>query len=434
MLRRPFFAAVSTEPPSPSFPNSSLRLRLDLIGRVASTDLMPSADPSQPQRLNALGLAALEAGDARTAIGHFTAAAKADPTATALWMNLAKAQRLVGNDDGERRALEEALAIDQIYLMALIRLAELHERRGELGAATDRWNAALSFLVQIPNPTPQISQVIDQGSAFIAGQRQALADALDAGLAEAFDAASERDRGRASAACDMMIGRRDMLPHRCHGFFYPFLPADEFFDRGHFPWLERLEAATPVIRGELQAILKSADSGLAPYIDMPPGTPRNLWSELDRSPDWSALHLWRDGEPNDAICKRAPRTAELVDSLRLANIPGRAPAVFFSILKAGKTIPPHTGVTNVRSIVHLPLIAPGGCGFRVGSETREWREGEAFVFDDTIEHEAWNHGDQDRALLILDCWNPHLSEDERDIIRKIFEISGAQRPDKPIRG
>ena len=395
---------------------------------------MPSVDQSQPQLRNALGLAALEAGDAGEAIGHFTAAAEADPTATPLWMNLAKAQRAAGNDDAERSALEQVLAIDQVHLMALIRLAELHERRSELGSATDRWNVALSLLVQIPNPTPQLRQVIDHGRAFIAERRQALADALDAGLSDAYDAASEPGRVRAMAACEMMIGRRKMFPNRCHGFFYPFLPADEFFDRGHFPWLERLEAATPAIRDELKAILASADPGLAPYIDMPPGTPRNLWSDLDRSPDWSVLHLWRDGVRIDAVCERAPRTAELVESLPLANIPGRAPAVFFSILRAGKTIPPHTGVTNIRSIVHLPLIVPENCGFRVGSETREWREGEAFVFDDTIEHEAWNRSDQDRMLLILDCWNPHLSEDEREIILKIFEISAAQRPDKALRG
>ena len=395
---------------------------------------MPSVDQSPPQLRNALGLQALQAGDAGKAIVHFTAAAQADPTAAALWMNLATAQRAAGDDDAERRALEQALAIDQTHLMALIRLAELHERRGELGSATDRWNVALSLMVQIPDPTPQLSRLIDHAAAFLSGQRQALADALDAGLANALDAASERDRGRASAAVDMMIGRREMLPHRCHGFFYPFLPADEFFDRDHFPWLERLEAATPIIRDELQAILDSADPGLAPYIDMPPGTPRNLWSELDRSPDWSALHLWRDGERIDAVCERVPRTAELVEALPLATIPGRAPAIFFSILKAGKTIPPHTGVTNIRSIVHLPLIVPGSCGFRVGGETRAWREGEAFVFDDTIEHEAWNRSDQDRALLILDCWNPHLSEDERAIIVRIFEISAALRPDKPLRG
>lgn len=395
---------------------------------------MPDVDQSDPQFRNALGLAALEAGDAGEAIEHFTAAAQADPTATALWMNLAKAQRLAGDQDAEGKALEQALAIDQIHLMALIRLAELHERRGERGSATDRWNMALSLLVQIPHPTPQLSQMIGHASDFIAKQRQALADALDVGLAEALEAASERDRGRASAACDMMIGRREMLAHRCHGFFYPFLPAEEFFGRGHFPWLERLEVATSVIRDELQAILTSADPGLAPYIDMPPGTPRNLWTELDRSPDWSVLYLWHDGERIDAVCERAPRTAALVESMPLAKIPGRAPAVFFSILKAGKSIPPHTGVTNIRSIVHLPLIVPGDCAFRVGGETREWHEGEAFVFDDTIEHEAWNDSGEDRALLIFDCWNPHLSEDEREIILKIFEISAAQRPDRPLRG
>ena len=92
---------------------------------------------------------------------------------------------------------------------------------------------------------------------------------------------------------------------------------------------------------------------------MPPGTPGNLWSELDKSPDWSALHLWRDGERIDAVCERAPRTAALVESLPLARIPDRAPAVFFSILKAGKTIPPHTGVTNIRSIVHLAADRAG---------------------------------------------------------------------------
>ena len=101
--------------------------------------------------------------------------------------------------------------------------------------------------------------------------------------------------------------------------------------------------------------------------------------------------------------------------------------MFFSILQAGKHIPPHTGVTNTRTIIHLPLIVPPGCEFRVGGETREWREGEAFAFDDTIEHEAWNRSDRDRAVLILDCWNPHLSERERAMICRLFELSDEQK-------
>ena len=381
-----------------------------------------------------MGLAALEAGDAKAAIEHFTAAAKADPSAPALWMNLAKAHRLAGDDEAERGALEQALGIDQLHLMALIRLAELHERRGEMGSATDRWAMVLGLCRQIPNPTPQLVATLSHAQGFIAERQQALADALASSLSPALEAASERDRRRSSAAVDLMLGRRKMFTNQCHGFYYPFLPADEFFDREHFPWMERLEAATPVLREELEAILAGPDPGLTPYIEMPPGTPDNLWSGLDRKSDWSALHLWRDGERVDAVCERAPRTAELVESLPLARMPGRAPAVFFSILKAGKTIPPHTGVTNIRTIVHLPLIVPDGCGFRVGGETRQWREGEGFAFDDTIEHEAWNRSDQDRALLILDCWNPHLSAEEQAMILKIFAVSEAQRPDKPVRG
>ena len=349
-------------------------------------------------------------------------------------MNLAKAQRLAGNDEAERNALEQALAIDQLHVMALIRLAELHERLGELGSATDRWSLVLGLCSKMPNASPELRALIAHAEQFVSGRKIALAAAVEAGLAASLETASERDQRRTAAAVDLMLGRRTVYANQCHGFFYPFLPPDEFFDRGHFPWLADLEAATAEIREELDAILASPDPGLAPYIDMPPGTPDNLWSELDKSPNWSALHLWRDGERLDEVCERAPRTAALVESLPLAQIPGRAPAVFFSIIKAGKRIPPHTGVTNIRSIVHLPLIVPPGCGFRVGGETREWREGEAFVFDDTIEHEAWNNSNQDRAVLILDCWNPDLSEAEQAMILKIFAISEGQRPDKPVRG
>jgi len=75
------------------------------------------------------------------------------------------------------------------------------------------------------------------------------------------------------------------------------------------------------------------------------------------------------------------------------------------------------GVTNSRLIVHLPLVVPPQCRFRVGSETREWREGKAWVFDDTIQHEAWNESDVARAILIFDTWHPALNAGERELIR-----------------
>jgi aspartate beta-hydroxylase len=69
-------------------------------------------------------------------------------------------------------------------------------------------------------------------------------------------------------------------------------------------------------------------------------------------------------------------------------------------------------------IVHVPLVLPGACRFRVGSQTREWRMNEAWVFDDTIEHEAWNDSAYPRAVLIFDIWNPFLTETEREVIRE----------------
>jgi len=383
--------------------------------------------PDHPIAHNILGMEALGRNDLGAAEAHFDAATRADPSAAALWLNLAKARRLQGSDDGERAALESALETDQLNLNALIRLAELHERRSELGEATIRWGAVAAIAQQSPGAGPELRAFFDHARAFVADRNQQLAEALSEGLESDLGAASERDRRRVSAAMQVMLGRRRVFTNECFGLHYPFLPADEFFDREHFPWLEQLEAETDVIRAEALALMGSADSGLSPYVAMPAGTPENKWTGLNNDTAWSALHLWRDGARVDEACARAPKTAKIMEKLPLSGIPGRTPTVFFSILQAGKHIPPHTGVTNTRAIIHLPLIVPPGCAFRVGAETREWREGEAFAFDDTIEHEAWNRSDQDRAVLILDCWNPHLSEHEREMICQMYAVADQQK-------
>jgi aspartyl/asparaginyl beta-hydroxylase (cupin superfamily) len=88
-------------------------------------------------------------------------------------------------------------------------------------------------------------------------------------------------------------------------------------------------------------------------------------------------------------------------------------------------------VANFRLVVHLPLIVPPGCGFRVGGETRQWRIGEAWVFDDTIEHEAWNDSDQTRIIFICDIWSPRLSPDERAVIGEIIAATDAFNGTQP---
>jgi aspartyl/asparaginyl beta-hydroxylase (cupin superfamily) len=61
----------------------------------------------------------------------------------------------------------------------------------------------------------------------------------------------------------------------------------------------------------------------------------------------------------------------------------------------------------------------------VGNDTREWRMGEAWAFDDTIEHEAWNDADETRVIMIFDIWNPLLSDAERDLARKLLTTHNA---------
>jgi aspartyl/asparaginyl beta-hydroxylase (cupin superfamily)/Tfp pilus assembly protein PilF len=384
-------------------------------------------DPTQPVARNVLGLDAIANGDLRAGADHLEHACRGDPNAPELWINLSSAYKALENADAERAALEKALALDQRYLPALIRVAELHERLGQDAAAAERWSNVLAVTASLDQSSPEMQQLLTHARDYVARQREGLASALEKALADDLATASTRENRRVHAAADVMSGRRRVFVNECHGLHYPFLPADEFFDRDHFPWLEQLEAGTDEIRRELRAILANPDPGLLPYITQPSGVPKNKWTPLDRSLDWSALHLWLDGNRVDEACARAPKTAALVDLLPLCRIPGRAPAVFFSILRAGKHIPPHTGVTNVRSIVHLALIVPEGCTFRVGGETRPWVEGEAFVFDDTIEHDAHNPTAEDRAVLIIDTWNPYLSETERTAICRMYEVMDAQQ-------
>ena len=369
------------------------------------------------QRANDEGLAALAAGDTAHAVAAFERATAADPQALPLWRNLANAHRLAGDPGGERAALDRALAIDRLDLGAQLRMAQLLQRLGEERSALLCWNNVRQLVEGLPGQlAPHIQAEVDAGMAYCQALEARLGAQADAVYASGADRWNAAERRRIGAFLDHALGRRPIYQNQCAGLHYPFLPADEYFDREHFPWLDQLEAGTAAIREELLGILDDPGEAIRPYVRMEEGSPDSPWSALDHSLDWGACFLWEYGKPNQPVLDRCPRTAALLESLPLLRIPERGPSAFFSILRPHSKIPPHTGVTNTRAIIHLPLIVPPGCGFRVGGETREWIEGQAFAFDDTIDHEAWNNSDQRRAILIVDAWNPHLSEAEREAI------------------
>jgi aspartate beta-hydroxylase len=253
-----------------------------------------------------------------------------------------------------------------------------------------------------------------------------LADAINArlgGLSNGKEPAGSRMRFE--RCLDQVLGRRRIYTPEPTYMLFPYLSNHEYYERALFPWLEAFEAETDAIREELLGVLSTDSAGVEPYIAFSEGLPLRQWRELNRSRRWGAYFLINQGRREESHLARCPRTAAALAAVPQVDIPGRGPTAFFSMLDAHTHIPAHSGVTNSRLTVHLPLIVPPNCRFRVGGEIREWRLGSAWVFDDTIEHEAWNDSDAARAILICDVWHPELTALERDLVREMMTALAA---------
>ncbi|MBB6250590.1 aspartyl/asparaginyl beta-hydroxylase domain-containing protein [Nitrospirillum iridis] len=381
----------------------------------------PEAD-DQARSLNTAAVRAMAAGQPARAHALLEEALSIAPNQVPLWLNLAGARRALGDPAAALAALDSALGIDPRNFMALLMRASLLDGMGEARQAGAAYGTALSLAPPdgaLDAPTARaVARARERHSQYLAD--------LDAFLKGEIDGDLSRCRSgearRMARFVDGALGRAKPYHQQPAQFFYPGLPALEFHDPEDFPWLMDLEAGTDVVRAELAAVLTDEDDPerFVPYIAYPDGLPLDQWSELNHSPRWSAFHFMHYGRPHRENRERCPRTAALLDAMPQPQVPGKSPAAMFSVLKPRTRIPAHTGVSNTRLVVHLPLVVPAGCGFRVGNETREWQVGKAWVFDDTIEHEAWNDSDQTRVILLFDIWHPHLSVAEREMITRVM--------------
>jgi len=389
-----------------------------LLARVAQLA------PGHPAVLNELGLRMMQRGDAARARELFQRATAADPGHPSLWSNLAASLRALGQQQEEMEAIERALALEPRHLASLLQKGALIEARGDPRNAARAYRNALATLPAGVTPPPTVSAALERAREVVRNDDAALASAIEERLAAIRERHGSGPYRRVDKCIELLTAQRSRYTPQPTFMYFPEIPAVEFFDRAEFPWLDAVEAAAEDIRTELTSVLVSDRAGLEPYIAYPEGVPLDQWKELNKSRRWSAYFLWNQSVAQPGHLARCPRTMEALKGAPQCDVAGRGPTVFFSILDAGTHIPPHTGVTNTRVTVHLPLIVPPDCGFRVGSETREWVPGKAWVFDDTIEHEAWNRSDAPRAVLIFDIWNPYLSEAERDLVRAATEVVG----------
>ena len=340
------------------------------------------------------------------------------------WMNLAAVRRAEGDLAGALTAVEAAKKIQPLYFPALLMLASLQEATGVTRQAAMSYGAALAQMKPEDAADPATQRAVAHAREFLAKYRRE----MEAYFIEEMDipqvSGTSAPARRMANFVDHLMGRRKTYHSSPNNFYYPGLPSIEYYDRDDFPWLPELEASTSGIQQELAAVFadEAQVAEIQPYAQFSDPKTAERWRDLNFSLNWSAYHFAIQGQLVDSHRRKCPYTTSVLDSMPQPVLKDRSPAALFSILKPKTHIPPHCGVANFRLICHLPLILPGDCRLRVGNVTREWKMGEAWVFDDTIEHEAWNDSDRMRTVLIFDIWHPYLSEDEKELITRSVSV------------
>jgi aspartate beta-hydroxylase len=373
--------------------------------------------PQHPLVLNEIGQRMLLSGNPARARELFAQAVRSDAANVSMWINLAAALRGLDRRDEEMQALQRALTLEPNNLRAMLQTASLQELQNDTRSAAYTYRMALRSITPTTRVPTWMNELLAHAKQVVEANNRALESFLEERLTTLRSEYAEVPLHRFDRCLSILLQRKRIYQQQPSFLYFPELPAIEFHERADFPWLDSIEAATDDIRTELVDVLAEDSAALEPYVAH--GTVRSIeqkWRDLHQSRRWSVYYLWRDGVPYPEHLARCPRTLAALEAWPRCEVPGASPNALFSILDTKTRIPPHTGVNNTRLIVHLPLIVPPGCGFRVGGQQRQWEPGKAFVFDDTIEHEAWNNSDEPRAVFIFDIWNPHLSPEERAMV------------------
>lgn len=369
-------------------------------------------------------LAAQDFGGAATLLEAAAATGDGD---IAIMLRLAGAYRAGGRPRLALDAVHRALAIAPLDFMALTMRASLLDQTGDPQAG-EAWGHAIAQKPDEALP-PQLRAVLAEGERRHAHWLDAREARWAGRMADAESRADADARARIARFRSNALRRTRPYHSEPTHFHFPGLREREFHPRGLFPWIEQIEAATETIAAELGAVMAAERTELVPYVQYAAHQPLDQWRALNHNPDWTAIHLLRGGRRIEANARHCPATLALLDGLGQPQIAGASPNAMFSLLAPGTAIPTHVGYNNARLVCHLPLIVPEGCWFRVGAETRDWRRGEAFVFDDTIEHEAMNPSDQLRVVFIFDLWHPDLGSAEREAVAALIGSDAGNVPE-----
>lgn len=355
---------------------------------------------------------AMQRGDAGAAAQLFSAIIQAGGADGQVWYGMALASRALGDFQKAHAAIDQVLSRERNHIQALIAKADIYASQQDMRAASSFYDEAVRAAGPVERLAPHLAAEVRRAateSDKAAGEM--LSHLKDKLKSAGYDETRSSKRFRDSV--ELLAGARQRYFEEPRIFYFDGLPARGFYDPRDFDWVSNLEAATDDIADELDAFMAD-ESGFEPYIKSEANRPQRD-HRLINNKDWGALYLWREGVREDDVASRFPKTMAALDAAPLDRIDGRGPMALFSKLAPGTRIDPHTGFLNSRLICHLPIITPGQCALRVGADVHEWRRGEACVFNDTIEHEAWNESDQTRIVLLFSIWRPELTDEERQL-------------------
>jgi len=373
-------------------------------------------DANNVEALLGLAQQALSAREAQAAIGFLDRAAMTVPRDPMVHLYRALAFKHSGDMAQERDALVQSLESDPYFYPALLHMGMLLERQGKRRQSAKVFRDVMKIMPLQDQQNPSFREAVAHAQRAIQENQAELERHLESVVADLRGKHAGERLNRFDESLQVLVGNRKRYSPEPVMFHFAQLPPLQFYDEALFPWMGKLELQTEAIKAELLNVLAESREEFRPYIQYPPGAPVNQWVELNYSPRWSAYFLWKDGARIEEHCNKCPNTVAALEAVPLASTPNFSPTAMFSTLEPHTIIPPHVGETNARLIVHLPLIIPPGCSFRVGNETRSWRMGKAFAFDDSVEHEARNDSDQLRVVLIFDVWNPYLTAAEREFV------------------
>jgi aspartate beta-hydroxylase len=376
-----------------------------------------------------LARVAMQSGNPLQAFEHLELATRVNPNNAALWRSLALTQIALNQLPEAQISLQRCLQIAPKMHVARLHLGKVFEQQGLHNQAMKTYLQALSeaqrdgLWMNAETTPPWLIEDVNHAMNMANQGRAEIYQSLMTPLVERF---GSEDLKRVERCVKGILGFEQLNssnPKQNPTFMlFPGLPESPLFENALFPWFEQLESSYEAIRLEAEHVL-SQQNGLSPFLTL---------SETDKvsdylggqQPNWDAYFFYRHGEifaENYAAC---PNTATALEALPLVRIAEHAPEICFSVLTAGTHILPHYGTSNIRSVVHLPLIVPEHCALKVFDSIVPGKAGKCFAFDDTFLHEAWNRGQSTRVILLMDTWNPHLTEVEKLALQEVVTQTG----------